>query len=143
MTSVAAPARSVPRLDPELLWASVGTTLLACGVAVLALFPALVSAAPACVFKGLTGLACPTCGATRALLALASGHPAQALAWNPLATLGLIGGCLYLPYAWAAVAGLAPRLRTGWLTPPVPWPLRAGFAATLLGNWLYLLAARR
>ena len=39
---------------------------------------------PACMFRALTGLACPGCGSTRALHQLLHGHVANAFVLNPL-----------------------------------------------------------
>ena len=39
---------------------------------------------PVCIFHQLTGLFCPGCGSARALHALAHGHVAAALRFNPL-----------------------------------------------------------
>ena len=39
---------------------------------------------PACMFRTLTGLACPGCGSTRALHQLLHGHVANAFVLNPL-----------------------------------------------------------
>ncbi|MBN2651492.1 MAG: DUF2752 domain-containing protein [Spirochaetales bacterium] len=44
-----------------------------------------------CVFKKVTGIACPTCGATRGVLAFFSGHPIQMIKYNPFFfTLGVL-----------------------------------------------------
>ncbi len=130
-------------LDAELLWAGVGTALLICGSAVLVLMPALLEALPGCAFRGLTGLACPTCGGTRAALALAGGDLRRALALNPLLCLGMAAGGAYLVYAWGAVAGLLPRFRPGWLTPPMPGWMRTALFAAPVANWLYLILVNR
>lgn len=42
---------------------------------------------PPCIIHSTTGLYCPGCGATRALYHLLHGHPAEALAMNPLFAL--------------------------------------------------------
>lgn len=44
---------------------------------------------PACAFRQVTGVPCPSCGATRAGLALAQGNLMTALSYNPLFVLGL------------------------------------------------------
>jgi hypothetical protein len=94
-----------------------------------------------CVFKGLTGLPCPTCGSTRALGRLAVFDLAGAAAMNPLATLafGLVA-------AWAVVdLVLLPRRRALSLEvePRLAWRLRIAALALFLANWVYLLAVRR
>jgi hypothetical protein len=91
-----------------------------------------------CVFKGLTGIPCFTCGSTRAAAHLAALDFAGAFAVNPLATalavaLALWGlaELLLLPRKLALRLEVAPVLH--------PW-LR--WTAVVLGvaNWLYLIA---
>jgi hypothetical protein len=86
-----------------------------------------------------TGWPCPTCGAIRALSALSTGHPLDALAWNPLLGLAGLGGALYLSYAWLVIGGVMAPIRTGWLTPPMPVIIRWLVPAALVLNWVYLL----
>ena len=45
---------------------------------------------PACAFRALTGVACPSCGATRAIEALSRGDLATAVSLNPLVMAGLV-----------------------------------------------------
>ena len=89
---------------------------------------------PGCLFRGLTGLPCPTCGTAHAALALARLDLPAAIAFNPLATLGalvfLLGGAAA---AAASVAGRPlpePRLSG-------PAPRRAALLA-LAANWAWL-----
>jgi hypothetical protein len=94
-----------------------------------------------CVFKGLTGLPCPTCGSTRALGRLVAFDLAGAVSMNPLATLafGLVA-------VWAlADLVLWPRRRALSLEvePRLAWRLRIAALVLLLANWIYLLVARR
>lgn len=44
---------------------------------------------PACTFRQVTGVPCPSCGATRAGLALAQGDLMLALSYNPLVVISL------------------------------------------------------
>jgi len=41
-----------------------------------------------CMLRGLTGIPCPFCGGTTAMVELGRGHPLAALAASPLAALG-------------------------------------------------------
>ena len=94
-----------------------------------------------CVFKGLTGLPCPTCGSTRALGRLVALDFAGALAMNPFTTLvaALVAG-------WAvADLALLPRRRALHLEVPKPlgFALRVGALVLFLANWVYQIAAGR
>jgi hypothetical protein len=120
--------------DRSLAWA---LALAAASAALLApLVPWLAPLAPPCPFHALTGLPCPGCGATRAVLALARGDIAGAFGWNPLATFTLLAGfvaCALAP-AWVALRGPLPVL-----APVLPARARVALAAALAGNWIYLI----
>lgn len=90
-----------------------------------------------CAFKSLTGFACPTCGTTRAALALARFDFYSALTHYPLPTVGwvvFLGGGLIAGFM--ALAGRTP--------PAIPTRLpgwaRASVLAVLLLNWAYSIA---
>ena len=94
-----------------------------------------------CLFKGLTGLPCPTCGGTRAFGRLFAGDLAGAVAMNPLATAGAL-----LLFGWAiADLALVPRRRALALElhPRLAQVLRVTAVVLLLLNWAFLLALRR
>jgi hypothetical protein len=94
-----------------------------------------------CVFKGLTGLPCPTCGSTRAAARLFGLDPAGALAMNPFTTLVAV-----VIAAWAvADLLLIPRgraLRVG-VSPSLGRALRIAAFVAFFANWMYLLLAGR
>ena len=89
-----------------------------------------------CPLLEIGGVPCPTCGGTRALVALVSGQPLEALAWNPLvALLGFV--LLGLPlYAVLVVAGRIPRPRVPTRLRPAT---RLALPLLILANWVYLL----
>lgn len=95
----------------------------------------------ACTFKALTGWACLSCGATRALGRLFALDLAGAMAMNPLVTLGALS---LVPWALADLA-LLPRGRTLALelAPGVARAARVAFVAAVAVNWAYLLVAGR
>lgn len=94
-----------------------------------------------CVFKGLTGLPCPTCGSTRALGRLFALDFPGALAMNPFITLvavvvgaWAVADLILLPARRALDVSVAPRLGLA---------LRVGALVLFLANWVYLMAAGR
>jgi len=114
----------------------------AAAAASVALAPLAARAAelvPPCLFRSMTGLPCPTCGSTRAVLALARLDLAGAVALNPLAAAGalvfLAGGLI------AAIAALAGRpLREPQRYSPVA---RLALLGAVAANWVWLLEAAR
>lgn len=94
-----------------------------------------------CYFKALTGWACLTCGATRALGRLFELDVAGALAMNPLATAGVL---LLVPWAVADLA-LLPRGRAlvVELAAGPARGARVAFVLAVLSNWAYLLLVDR
>lgn len=115
-----------------LLWGAVAAAL----AALSPLAPRLAAGLPDCLFKLLTGLPCPTCGATRAALALARFDLAAAFAVSPLAA----GGWSLL-VAGGLAAGVASLARVELPEPPrdLPRPVRWLLLAAFLANWAYLI----
>lgn len=93
------------------------------------------SAFETCLFLRATGHPCPTCGSTRALIALFQGQGALAFHWNPLAAMAL------------PVLGLAGLARLGFgrclsierdaREARLLWILGLG---ALAANWAWVLA---
>jgi len=91
---------------------------------------------PGCPFHAITGIPCPSCGTTRAAMAVLHGRPLLALAFNPLATLAgaaFVFGGLLAPL-WVTL---------GWRIPDLPRPLpgwlRLAVLATLAANWAWVI----
>jgi len=94
-----------------------------------------------CVFKGLTGLPCPTCGSTRALGRLFVLDFRGALAMNPFTT---VVAAVLAAWALADLALLRSRRALGLeVSPPLARALRVLALVLFLANWLYLVAAGR
>lgn len=127
-------------IDHEQLWLAVAgaglfcLTLTTVGIVDVQL--------PRCVLKMATGLPCPTCGLTRAVMAMTRLDFAAALAMNPLAVVGAIVGFVYLAYAGVVLALRLPRFRPR-LGPRDMRFARAAVLTSVSANWFYLVLAGR
>ena len=128
-----------PELDHEALWLTVGGASL-CLLGLALATPGI--QLPLCTFKILTGLPCPTCGLTRAVIALSRGDLGRALFMNPLAAVACLAGLAYLVYAAAVIAFRLPRLRPRVTTLDARI-LRVTAVALLALNWTWLIATGR
>ena len=117
-----------------LLWGGVAAAL----IAMSPFAERFAEAVPVCILKSVAGVPCPTCGTTRAALALARLDVLEALTLNPLATLGwtmLVGGGLA---AGVWVLAGHPLREPSWRIEP---RVRVAVVALLLANWIYLVLA--
>jgi hypothetical protein len=92
-------------------------------VAIAAAWPLLPHPAIACPLRAATGIPCPFCGMTRAVVAAVQGHLGTSLVFNP-------GGIVVLLLAVVAI------VRPAWLTRlrlPL-WSLFVGFGALWVWN---------
>lgn len=128
--------RPLRRDDRQIAW-----LWTACALSFLGLRPLWVAGAalaPRCVWHAMTGVACPGCGATRALLNLLQGRFVAALAVNPLAAVGAIAFVALGAAApvWLAAGGRIPVIS------PAPKPVwLAAFASAVAANWAWLVAS--
>ena len=86
-----------------------------------------------CAFHTLTGLPCPGCGLTRAVVCLCHGRLSESLAFHPLA-LGVLGVAAAYPFL-RNKPKIQTRLLIGLtLVLLVAWPIRlfSGIAASTL-----------
>jgi Protein of unknown function (DUF2752) len=121
--------------DHELLW-----LLVSLGCAGLALvWLKLGLPHPPCSFHQLTGLACPTCGATRCVRYLARGGWTAAWLVNPLVFTTILATFCYDLYAATVLILRLPRLRFDQLPARTGTLLRAGCLTVLLANWAWLI----
>ena len=97
---------------------------------------------PGCLFRRLTGMPCPTCGATRCAMALAHGDLLGAMRHNPL--MFVCYGLTVVVNVYAAVVLLfrLPRLRLPSLPAKVKRALSVLVVLGLGANWIYLIAHR-
>ncbi|MGQ9495106.1 MAG: DUF2752 domain-containing protein [Thermoanaerobaculaceae bacterium] len=126
------------RLYPLALWLFLVTGAMAS----TSHWPQWAQLLPPCPFRELTGLPCPTCGTTRAALALGQGNLGQAISINPLAVATLLGAAGFS--GWLAFRCAMGRPVPLWLRSlQFAWPLwlRGAVWLLLAGNWLWLLMA--
>lgn len=110
-------------------------------IAVLALAAArilpVLDLLPSCLFRGVTGIPCPTCGVSRALVLLAHGDLRQGLAMNPVFAVTLAAS-LVLLVCNCVVLFNSCRFSLS-LTHREALFVRGGSAFALLANWAYLI----
>ena len=94
-----------------------------------------------CPLLELTGVPCPTCGGTRALVALAQADVLGALAWNPMVALA---GMLAVAWSVAAVAMLVGLVQPPAIPTALPARVRLAVPVLVLLNeaWLLLTLPR-
>ena len=132
-------ALGTSEVDHAQLWSLVSCATA--GLVGVAVFQG-VSVDLVCPFRALTGIPCPTCGATRALAALASGRFVEAVRLNPLVVALLVLGALYLVYA--ALVTLTSKRRLHVRFTPYEWNrLRVLTLAATLATWVFLIVDRR
>jgi len=93
---------------------------------------------PPCVFHQVTGYPCPTCGTTRAILALAGGRWREAALINPLVILGSALFFAWLIGGWI-VYGASGRFPTSRIPAWALWPVRVGVVMLVTANWVWLI----
>ncbi|MGI8891670.1 MAG: DUF2752 domain-containing protein [Chthoniobacterales bacterium] len=123
-------------IDHELLWllVSLGSAM------VLAVWLGTRLPTPQCVIHHLTGLPCPTCGATRSAWQFLHRNFNNSLRFNPLAFLAYCAIVAFDLYALCILLTRSPRFRLVNFKPAEKLILRSAAVAILLGNWVYLLA---
>lgn len=92
-----------------------------------------------CVFKEVTGAACPTCGSTRSLVYLSRFDTLSAFRYNPLVFLGVTVFSLWILYGfYMVVSGKKIQVT---LSKNEGRIVRWGILVLVLLNWAYLIAA--
>lgn len=125
------------RRSPLPLWAAaVLTVWLALVVAMHVLSDRLGVTGYTCPFRAITGRPCPSCGLTRAGMAILHGRFWEGWTQNPLMVTLLAGGAVLLVVR--LVTGRTIRLH---LTRRQRYIVAGGSVAALLANWAYLLLA--
>jgi hypothetical protein len=119
-------------IEYGLIFGSIAVVAL-CAVAVLPL-PAML---PACSFRSFTGLACPTCGSTRALASLARGEVLASASLNPLFSSLVIASTLALLLNGTLIIFRLPRPSLH-LRPFEAACIRGLAVLLVLANWAYV-----
>ena len=96
--------------------------------------------APSCVFRGMSGLPCPTCGTTRALLSMAKGNFIDAMTMNPLVVVLLTAAIASCLYSFVSLL-FGTRRMTFSLSEREKDVMRITAVMIVLLNWGYLLYA--
>lgn len=91
---------------------------------------------PQCAFRAITGCPCPTCGATRCLMALLHGRLRESLGWNPLVFAAICGIAALNLYCAGVVLADWPPLRVS-LSGPGRRALAACGILIVAANWIY------
>lgn len=125
--------KSPDRIEFGIIYGGIALLILVAGR-----FLPVLSWAPDCVFRGLTGVPCPTCGATRSVVHLSHGNILPAFAINPLITLLLISASVYFIFSLVSVVFDLPRVNV-FLSETEKQIVRAGVVILLLAQWAYLV----
>jgi hypothetical protein len=114
------------------------------GVSLVALFIArtmpVLSLAPSCAFKILTGIPCPTCGATHSVVHLAQGEISAAFIMNPLTAVYFIAAVLVFLYSLVTLSFDFPKINIK-LSSKEGTTLRIGVIILIFVQWVYLIIA--
>jgi Protein of unknown function (DUF2752) len=94
---------------------------------------------PKCWFRQLTGLPCPTCGATRSVLSLVHGNLGGAIDRNPLLFLCYVGTLILDLYCAFVSLFRLPRLRLPRQPAKIKYRLCILVFAAVATNWVYLI----
>ena len=126
--------RPVTAVDRQLAW-----LWLAAAVSTVALRPLWLLLAPhlrPCTFRSIFGVACPSCGTTRAAVAFFDADVPAALAANPLAAVAALLFVFGAPVAVAWTSSGRPVPQPERILPR--WQ-RTALVAVVIVNWLYVI----
>jgi hypothetical protein len=121
-------------VDHEMIWGSIALLLIVAAVVVPVPRIGL-----RCPFRALTGVPCPTCGGTHALVAMSHLRFAEGFARNPLVAAGWVGAALFVPYAAAVCLLRSRRFRVADVTDRERRSIALLVLGLLLANWAYVI----
>jgi len=123
--------------DYELMFGLLFLPLVAAFVFLVSRVPA--SLLPRCMLHTSFGIPCPTCGASRSMRLLTTGHPLESWVMQPLIVTLTAVGLLYCAYSFVVVLGKLPRIRIANISRNERKTIAFIAAILVLVNWLYLL----
>lgn len=129
--------RIARRLSRRPGWGAIYGGLVIVGLVTVRFLHPLLRLAPPCTFYALTGLPCPSCGATRSAVFLAEGHWLDSLRVNPL-FFGAYVALLLWAFAALSLAVSNRELRVT-MSKWEKRALRIAAAVVVIANWLYLV----
>ncbi|MFA5072524.1 MAG: DUF2752 domain-containing protein [Nitrospirota bacterium] len=121
-------------IEFSLVYGSI-TLLLLCA----ARFPELHALLPSCVFQDMSGIPCPTCGTSRALISFAQGDIIHAFVHNPMVLIVVSGVLLWFLYSLITLIVSLPRICFEF-SPNEKRRIRAGAVVFFMLNWMYLVS---
>jgi len=101
-------------------------------------FLPLFSLLPDCAFKRITGISCPTCGATHSIVHLAHGNVVAAFLSNPLISIALSVALFALLFGLIAFSFQFPRIEVSVSAKEDPL-VRIVAVVFFLIHWAYLI----
>ena len=114
------------------------------GLAILLLVAARIlpvaQLAPDCVFKAITGIPCPTCGSTRAVILLSHGHLESAFRMNPATGAVFVTALLAFLCRLIVLAFDLPGIHIGFSGREKNL-VRISVVLALLLNWAYVITS--
>ncbi len=114
------------------------------GLAILLLVAARIlpvtQLAPDCAFKAMTGMPCPTCGSTRAVILFSQGHLLSAFRMNPATSAVFVAALVAFLCRIVALVFDLPGMRIG-LSDREKNLVRVSAMLALLLNWGYLITS--
>jgi hypothetical protein len=102
------------------------------------LYPVRSAGVVLCPLKRMSGVPCPTCGATRSVLSLLNGNPGGAIAYNPLFFAGTM--LLFAVVLIRLVLARKVRIHVSRTERLGIWVLLTVF---VLSNWAYVICMGR
>ena len=93
-----------------------------------------------CRFRQVTGLPCPTCGATRAAECFLHLDFTAAVAFNPLVSAAAAAAVVFSLYVFAVRLSGLPRIAVSLSRQDRTW-MAVVLGSALLANWAYLLVS--